>query len=77
MLTHSRIYLDRESYRLLQRFFLEFGSLYRDEQLRRCDYYIEALGEQRRILFDDLPARAKIGGALCICSVIGLLIILW
>lgn len=77
ILYHSRIYLDSESYRLLERFYSEFGSLYREEQLKRCDYYIEALGEQRRMLFEDLPARTKIGSALCICSVIGILIILW
>ncbi len=77
ILYHARIYLDAETYRLLESFYLEFGSLYREEQLKRCDYYIEALGEQRRALFEDLPARQKIGSALCICSVIGILIILW
>ena len=77
MLEDNKIYLDEESYRLLECFYLEFGSMYREEQLRRCDYYIEALGEQRKLLFADLPARAKIGGALCVCSAIGLLIILW
>lgn len=77
MLESCRIYLDGETYRLLWRFYSEFGSMYREEQLRRCDYYIEALSEQRKLLFDDLPARAKIGSALCICSVIGILILLW
>ncbi len=77
ILYHSRIYLDAETYRLLESFYAEFGGLYREEQLKRCDYYIEALGEQRRALFEDLPARTKIGSALCICSTIGILIILW
>ncbi len=77
MLARNRIYLGEESYRLLERFFDEFGSTYREEQLKRTDYYIEALSEERRILFDDLPARTRVGGALCICSVIGILIILW
>ena len=77
MLKGSKIYLEREAYRLLERFYSEFGSLYREEQIRRCDYYIEQLGEQRRLLFEDLPARTKIGGTICICSLIGLLIILW
>ena len=77
ILYHARIYLDAETYRLLESFYLEFGGLYREEQLKRCDYYIEALGEQRRALFEDLPARQKIGSALCICSTIGILIILW
>ncbi len=77
MLRHARIYLDAETYRLLESFYFEFGGLYREEQLKRCDYYIEALGEQRRALFEDLPARQRIGSALCICSTIGILIILW
>ncbi len=77
ILYHARIYLDAETYRLLESFYTEFGGLYREEQLKRCDYYIEALGEQRRGIFEDLPARQKIGSALCICSVIGILIILW
>ena len=77
LLEHSKIYLDTESYRLLQRFYAEFGSTYREEQLKRCDYYIQALGEQRRALFEDLPARTRIGGTICICAVIGILIILW
>lgn len=77
MIESSKIYLDGETYRLLWSFYSEFGSMYREEQLKRCDYYIQALGEQRKLLFDDLPARAKIGSALCICSVIGILILLW
>ncbi len=77
ILYHARIYLDAETYRLLESFYSEFGGLYREEQLKRCDYYIEALGEQRRALFEDLPARQRIGSALCICSTIGILIILW
>ena len=77
ILYNARIYLDTETYRLLESFYTEFGGLYRDEQLKRCEYYIEALGEQRRALFEDLPARTRIGSALCICSTIGILIILW
>lgn len=77
MLSQSRIYLGSEPYRLLWQFYNEFGSTYRDEQLRRCDYYIDALTEQRRALSLDLPARSKIGSVLCICTAIGLAIILW
>ena len=77
MLYNCKIYLDAESFRLLERFGMEFGGMYREEQLRRCDYYIEALCERRRVIFEDLPARKKIGGTLCICVCIGLLIILW
>lgn len=77
MLESNKIYLDDESYRLLENFYSEFGSVYRDEQLRRCDYYICALDERRKLIFSDLPSRTRIGGVLCICSVIGILILLW
>ena len=77
MLESNRIYLDGESYRLLESFYSEFGSVYRDEQLRRCDYYILELDERRKLNFSDLPSRTKIGGVLCLCSVMGILILLW
>ena len=77
MIKNSKIYLEDESMRLLNAFSAEFGSTYREEQLKRCDYYIQALSEQRRRLSDDLPAKSKIGSALCICSSLGIMIILW
>ena len=77
MIKNSRIYLDDESTRLLNTFSAEFGSTYREEQLKRCDYYIQALSEQRRKMSDDLPAKSKIGSVLCICSSLGIMIILW
>ena len=73
----NKIYLDRECYRLLCSFESEFGGLYKEEQLRRCDYYVSLLTEQRRVIFEDWQSRARVAGALCICSVIGILIILW
>lgn len=77
MIKNCRIYLEDESARLLYSFAAEFGSTYRDEQLRRCDYYISALDEQRRRLADDVPVRAKVGSAITVCSALGLMIILW
>ncbi len=73
----SRLYLDEESYRLLSAFASEFGGAYREEQLRRCEYYIGALDEQRRRIYDEVPVRSKIGSALSICSAVGILILLW
>ena len=77
MIRHSKIYLEDETRRLLYAFSSEFGSTFRDEQLRRCDYYIQCLCEERRRLSDDLPLRSRTGSALWICSSLGLLIILW
>ena len=77
LLSHSKIYLDAEAYRLLERFYLEFGSLYREEQLKRCDYYIEALTEQRRMLFAGVKDKGRAGSALWICAGICAIILLW
>lgn len=77
MLEEGKIYLERESMRLLSCFSKEFGSTYKDEQLRRCDYYIEALLEERRGLSDDIPSRNKVGSAIWMCASFGLMIVLW
>ncbi len=73
----SRIYLDEEPLRLVAAFASEFGSTFRDEQLRRCDYYISALGEERRRVFDSVNSKSRAGSALWICVSIGLIILLW
>ncbi len=70
-------YLDRESLRLLHAFFTELGSLYRDEQLRRCDYYIEALTAQRQKMNEMLPARLRLVCTLVLCTAAGIAILLW
>ena len=77
MLPHSKIYLESESLRLLLAFADEFGSTYKQEQLRRCDYYIEALLERRRLLCDEIPSRSRVGSALWMCASFALMIILW
>ncbi len=73
----SRIYLDEEPLRLVASFASEFGSTFRDEQLRRCDYYISALGEERKKVFADVEAKSRAGSALWICASAGLIILLW
>ena len=73
----SKIYLDDESLRLVSAFASEFGSTFRDEQLRLCDYYISALGEQRRMLFAGVKDKGRAGSALWICAGICAIILLW
>lgn len=73
----GRIYLDEESVRLLKTFSSEFGSTYREEQLKRCDYFIEALETRRRKISEDAPVRSRIGSALWICSSVTIMILLW
>ena len=72
-----RIYLADESLRLAEAFASEFGSTFREEQLRRCDYYISSLAAERRILADEVIKRSRVGSALMICSSLALLILLW
>lgn len=77
LIYESKIYLEEESLRLLEAFSVEFGSTFREEQLRRCDFYLNALVEERKRLSDDVIKRSRVGSALSICSSLGLLILLW
>ena len=73
----SRAYLDPEALRLISSFISEFGSTFRDEQLRRCDYYISALGEERKRIYTATRANSRAGTALWIFAFVGLVILLW
>lgn len=77
VLTASSLYLDGEVKRLLESFVREIGAGYREEQLRRCDYYTEALRKQRDKIAAELPARRRLCVALCLCIAIGTAILLW
>ena len=77
MLPHSKIYLESESLRLLMQFSDEFGSTYKGEQLRRCDYYIDSLLERRRVLLEEIPSKSRVGSAIWMCASFALMIILW
>ena len=77
MVEKSRVYLSDESFRLIYCFSSEFGSTYRDEQIKRCDYYIEALTRERENVACEIPKKSKIYSTLAICSSICLAIMLW
>ena len=70
-------YLDDEPGRLISTFATEFGTTFREEQLRRCDYYIAALSEQRRQLEPAVAARSRSSSAVCICAALCVAILLW
>ena len=72
-----RVYLEKESLRLIEAFASEFGSTFREEQLRRCDYYISTLSEERKRVFASVNAKSRAGGALWIFACLGLVILLW
>lgn len=69
--------LGKESARLLTALVRELGSSYREEQLRRCDYYLSALGKERDRLAAALPARMKLCTAAGLCTALATAILLW
>ena len=77
LLPHVKSYLDPETYRVLQSFGAGLGSGFRDEQIKRCDYYIELLREKRAQLESELPARVKTNGAIWMLCAAGAVILLW
>ena len=77
IVAECRIYLEEESLRLVEAFASEFGSTFREEQLRRCDHYISSLGAERRVLAEDVIKRSRVGSALWVCSSLAILILLW
>ena len=77
LIEESRIYLDAESVRLLSAFAAEFGSIFREEQTKRCEYYASLLGEIRGRQAERSEGESRSGGAICICVALGLAILLW
>lgn len=63
--------------RLVVSFVEGIGNGYREEQVRACDYYIDAL----RVLYgreaEALPARMRVQVALCLTTALGAAILLW
>ena len=77
LLQASAPYLNRDCMRLLSAFVREIGGSYREEQLRRCEYYIQALRKCCDKLSAELPARIKLNVTLSICAAIATTILLW
>ena len=77
LLQNCRLYLNPEAHRLLTAFARELGSSYREEQVKRCDYYISSLRSIRDKQMEELPAKIRVGVALCLCAALGIAILLW
>lgn len=73
----SQFYLDNETRRLICAFIREIGGGYREEQLRRCDYYTATLRRIREKKAEELPARIRLCTAICLCVAAGAAILLW
>ena len=77
MVRQSRLYLQPESERLLTTMTGELGTTYRTEQVRRCEYYLSALTEERHKLYETLPGRLRTTCTLCLCCALGTAVLLW
>lgn len=69
--------LDPDTSRLLTSLIGEIGSCYRDEQVKRCDYYLAQLEKGRQELRARLPVRIKLSMTLSLCLSLGGAILLW
>ena len=69
--------LSSEGRRLIGAFVTGIGDGYREEQVRACDYYLDALRELRKKTAAELPARIRVRVALCLTAALGAAILLW
>lgn len=77
LLESSRERLDSETLHILKDLLGELGSTYREEQVRRCDYYLKLLQAQRERISAQLPARIKLCVTLHLCLALGAAVVLW
>lgn len=77
ILSSSSIYLDGNVKRLLESFVREIGPGYREEQLKRCDYFLSSLGGEREKIARELPIRIRLCVTLCLCIALTTAILLW
>ncbi len=76
-LKRSALYLQAESLRLLSSFIKEIGGSYREEQLKRCDYYRQSLLSLRQKQAEELTGKIKLCRGMSICIAIGAALLLW
>ena len=77
ILDASGIYLDGDGKRIIESFVREIGAGYREEQIKRCDFFISSLRMQREKIAAALPLRMRLCSTLCICIALTTAILLW
>ncbi len=77
ILASCEIYLDGDAKRTLESFVREIGAGYREEQIKRCDFFIASLRTQREKIAAALPLRVRLCVTLCICIALATAILLW
>ena len=73
----SAPFLDAECQKLLNGLIDELGTSYRQEQVKRCDYYLKELQLHRDKAKQSLPMRQKMLVTLHLCAGLGAVILLW
>lgn len=73
----AKKHLSADGFRIVGAFADGIGSGYREEQVRACDYYIDALRELRKKQAETLHARIRVRVALCLTAALGAAILLW
>ncbi len=67
---------DMATEKILLEFSSDFGMNYREEQIRRCEYYISLLEDRRERIAAELPTKKKLNSTLCIAAVLAVVIIM-
>lgn len=76
-LQRSAPVLQAESLRLLSAFAKEIGGSYREEQIKRCNYYRQALLSVRQKQAEELCKKSKLYRGMSICAAVGAALLLW
>ena len=70
-------YLRADAKRELLAFSSELGSAYREEQVKRCEYYLEVIDKIKRDAQDALHGKIKMYRTLILSLAIGIILVLW
>ena len=70
-------YLDPKAKKELLSFDSELGEAYRDEQIKKCDYYASLIDSFRRETQEKLPGKIKMDRTLIMSLSIGIILVLW
>ena len=66
---------DKMTKEIISEFCADFGRNYREEELKRCEVYIESLEIQRGRLASEIPNRKKLNITLCVSVSLALIIL--
>lgn len=66
-----------ESQQLLLDLSREIGTLWKQEQLERLDYYIAALEKEKERLHAHAAERVRVHSTLSLCAALGLVLLFW